>query len=187
MVRKMLLSWTVTLILLHTTLTHGKDINVKNGGYWGDWGEMYMCPPGTVATGFDLKVEPPQRAGDDTALNAIKLLCTKPEESDIYAEITSTTGRWGSWTGIQWCPSGALISFALKVESYQDNDNTAANNIKFQCSDNNILTGNGGRWGTFCDWSDICQSGICGIRTRVEPPQGGEDDTALNNVEFRCC
>ncbi|XP_073479125.1 vitelline membrane outer layer protein 1-like [Aquarana catesbeiana] len=188
MVRKMLLSWTVTLILLHTTLTHGKDINVNNGGNWGDWGWMDMCPPGTVATGFDLKVEPSQGKGDDTALNAIKLLCTKRWESGIYAEITSTTGRWGSWTGIQWCPSGFLVKFALQVEPSQgDGDDTAANNIMFQCSDNNILTGNGGRWGTFSYLSDICQSGICGIITRVEPDQGGGDDTALNDVKFRCC
>ncbi|XP_073479124.1 vitelline membrane outer layer protein 1 homolog [Aquarana catesbeiana] len=186
MVRKMLLSWTVTLILLHTTLTHGKDIYVNNGGYWGDWGWMDMCPPGTVATGFDLKVEPPQGDGDDTALNAIKLFCTKSGES--YAEITSTTGRWGSWTGARWCPSGVLISFALQVERPLGNgDDTAANNIMFQCSNNNILTGYGGRWGTFSDWSDFCQSGICGIRTRVEPAQGGGDDTALNDVKFRCC
>ncbi|XP_073479121.1 vitelline membrane outer layer protein 1-like [Aquarana catesbeiana] len=188
MVRKMLLSWIVTLILLHTTLTHGKDINVNNGGKWGVWGKLEMCPYNTVASGFELKVEPPQGDGDDTALNVIKLLCTKPGDRTIQAEITSAEGRWGRWTGIQWCPSGFLVRFALQVERPQgDGDDTAANNIMFQCSDNNILTGYGGKWGTFGNWSDMCQSGICGIRTLVEPDQGRGDDTALNDVVFRCC
>ncbi|XP_077326863.1 vitelline membrane outer layer protein 1 homolog [Lithobates pipiens] len=191
MVRKMLLSWIVTLTLLHTTLIHGKDIYVNNGGPWGVWEWLDMCPYNTVASGFDLKVEPPRRDGDDTALNAIKLLCTKPGEREsrtIQAQITSKEGGWGRWTGIQWCPSGFLISFALQVEWPQGNgDDTAANNIMFQCSDNNILTGNGGGWGTFGDWSERCESGICGIRTRDELPQGNGDDTALNDVAFRCC
>ncbi|XP_077326862.1 vitelline membrane outer layer protein 1-like [Lithobates pipiens] len=188
MVRKMLLSWIATFTLLHTTLIHGKEISVDNGGPWGVWGDLENCPPGTVATGFALKIEGPQGKGDDTALNAIKLLCTKPCERIIQREIISLAGRWGSWIDIQWCPSGVLSSFALQVEQpIGKGDDTAANNIKFQCSNDNILTGNGGRWGTFSNWSDRCQSGICGIKTKVEPEQGRGDDTALNNVMFSCC
>ncbi|CAI9549537.1 unnamed protein product, partial [Staurois parvus] len=97
--------------------------------------------------------------------------------------------RWGVWTGVQWCPTGNLISFALQVEQPLpgDGDDTAANNIMFQCSDQKILVGNGGAWGTYGQWSDVCRNGICGIRTRVEAPQGSGDDTALNDVKFRCC
>ncbi|XP_040202845.1 vitelline membrane outer layer protein 1-like [Rana temporaria] len=188
MARKMLLSWIVTFTLLHATLTHNQEISVNNGGPWGVWGDLENCPPGTVATGFALKNEGPQGNGDDTGLNAIKLFCTKPCERIIQGEKMSLAGSWGSWTDIQWCPSGVLIRFALQVEGSQGNgDDTAANNIKFQCCDNSILTGNGGRWGTFGDWSDKCQSGICGIKTSVEPSQGKGDDTALNGVVFRCC
>ncbi|XP_077326864.1 vitelline membrane outer layer protein 1 homolog [Lithobates pipiens] len=186
--RKMLLNWIVTLTLLHTTLIHGEDIYVTNGGPWGVWEWMDVCPSNTVASGFELKVESPQGDGDDTALNAIRLLCTKPGDRTIQAKIMSKEGGWGSWTGVRWCPSGFLISFALQVEpSIGDGDDTAANNIMFQCSDNNILTGNGGSWGTFGDWSKMCRYGICGIRTKVEPSQGKGDDTALNDVVFRCC
>ncbi|XP_040198027.1 vitelline membrane outer layer protein 1-like [Rana temporaria] len=188
MVRKMLLSWIVALTLLHATLTHGQEISVNNGGGWGDWGWMDTCPSGTVATGFELKVEKPQGNGDDTALNAIKLLCTRPGDRYVQAQIMSKQGGWGNWNGYQWCPSGYLISFALQVEGSQgDGDDTAANNIMFQCSDNNILTGYGGGWGTFGSWSGKCHSGICGIRTKVERDQGKGDDTAMNDVVFRCC
>ncbi|XP_073480295.1 vitelline membrane outer layer protein 1 homolog [Aquarana catesbeiana] len=188
MARTMLLNWIVTLTLLYTTLTHEQDIHVNNGGIWGYQGQMDMCPPGTKATGFDLLVEPPQGDGDDTALNAIKLLCTKPGDRTIRAEITSKTGAWGIWTGVKWCSYGALFRFSLQVEaSIGSDDDTAANNIKFECPYPKILEGNGGRWGTYGGWSDMCQKGICGIQTRVEDSQGSGDDTALNDVIFRCC
>jgi hypothetical protein len=47
-------------------------------GLWGDWGPAQSCPQGERAIGFQLKVESPQPGdGDDTALNAIALLCTR--------------------------------------------------------------------------------------------------------------
>ncbi len=45
--------------------------------YWGDWGKVRYCPEGEKATGFSLKTEREQGpGGDDTALNAIALICT---------------------------------------------------------------------------------------------------------------
>ncbi|CAI9606239.1 unnamed protein product [Staurois parvus] len=96
--------------------------------------------------------------------------------------------RWGTWTTIKWCPSGRIIQFALQVEQPLpgNGDDTAANNIRFRCSDNTVLIGIGGPWGTWGLWSAICVNGIVGIKTRVEPPQGPGDDTSLNNVIFLC-
>ncbi|XP_056425630.1 vitelline membrane outer layer protein 1 homolog [Hyla sarda] len=126
--------------------------------------------------------------GDDTALNSIKLYCSSYRSRDVGDTITSTTGGWGDWTYVSWCPSGNLISFALKVEPPQGKgDDTAANNIMMQCSDHTILGGNGGPWGNYGSWSGICPGGICGIQTRVEGSQGKGDDTALNDVRFECC
>eukprot|EP00727_Mastigamoeba_balamuthi_P012573 m51a1_g7939 hypothetical protein (372) ;mRNA; f:89401-105309 len=43
---------------------------------WGDWSKWYDCPAGTAVTGIRTRVEIPQGKGDDTALNAIHLLCS---------------------------------------------------------------------------------------------------------------
>ncbi|XP_056425629.1 vitelline membrane outer layer protein 1-like [Hyla sarda] len=182
-----MLSLVIASLVIQTTLTYGSTISVTNGGYWGDWGYLQRCPSGTSAIGFSLKVER-EIDGDDTALNGIKLYCAPNGRRFVKGTITSTVGNWGDWTYVSWCPGGNLISFALKVEPTQGKgDDTAANNIMMQCSDKNILTGNGGRWGNYGGWSGVCSMGICGIRTKVEGQQGRGDDTALNDVKFECC
>jgi len=74
-----------------------------------------------------------------------------------------------------------------------DPDNTAANNIHFQCSDGRLLRGVGnenGQWSA--TYSDECPTGICGIQTKVKAPTPfpagvAVDETALNDVRFECC
>ena len=46
-------------------------INVQQG----DWGVLDMCPNGTYAQGFSLKLEEDQAGGDNSALNAVQLIC----------------------------------------------------------------------------------------------------------------
>lgn len=97
---------------------------------------------------------------------------------------------FGEWSEPQWCPSGALSSFQLRVEPYQGIfvDDTSANNIRFRCSSNPKLEGPGMTWGEYGEWSDDCrQGGICGIQTKMEVYQAGLDDTSLNDVRFHCC
>lgn len=94
--------------------------------------------------------------------------------------------RWGTWTSFQDCPGGYLISFSLRIEEPQGgDDDTAANNIQFRRSDATVPVGDGLSWGRFGPWSEICK--ICGLQFKIEPHQGLQDDTALNNVKFSCC
>ncbi|XP_017538196.1 vitelline membrane outer layer protein 1-like [Pygocentrus nattereri] len=166
---------------------------VSNGGPWGTWGGREMCPNGYYAAGFSLKVEHPVD-GDDTALNGISLHCVNTRAgkllfSDVVS-VTSGVGSWGKWTARKWCPSGMLMSFRLRVEGPQgDGDDTAANNIMFECSgDVRNLVGEGTSWGEWGGWSKYCRGkGICGIQTKLEGSQGSGDDTALNDVKFFCC
>ncbi|XP_067417947.1 vitelline membrane outer layer protein 1 homolog [Emydura macquarii macquarii] len=159
-------------------------IDVNNGGIWGTWGEEQSCPDGSFATGFSLKVELPQLAGDDTALNGIRLLCSNG------TSIQSNVGPWGYWTPVKNCPSGSrLTQFRLRVEPCQGlKDDTAANNIEFVCTDGTELKGDGRCWGKWGPQSHSCGlQGVCTIATKVEAPQGKGDDTALNDIYLKCC
>ncbi|XP_073681060.1 vitelline membrane outer layer protein 1-like [Garra rufa] len=180
------------------------DINRKNRWWlvvyyatnWGSWGFKDVCPNGTYAAGFSLKVEELSDGfwDDNTALNGIRLHCIDPAKGlsssyENYASVQSDVGSWGEWTEIKWCPSGFLTAFQLRVEPSQGiEDDTAANNIRFSCTGGSELVGDGTDWGDWGGWSSTCKGkGICGIRTRVEKPQGMRDDTALNDVHMLCC
>ncbi|XP_051777968.1 vitelline membrane outer layer protein 1 homolog [Erpetoichthys calabaricus] len=162
-------------------------ISVRNGGQWGKWQFPEHCPNGWIAFGFALKVEANQGTGDDTALNGIRLFCKASAVSTESHIIESESGLWGTWTSTQWCRNGFLKAFLLKVQHPQGNgDDTAANDIKFICSDGTVLAGHGQVWGEWGDQSGTCVKGISGIQTKVQSPQGDGDETALNDVRFFC-
>ena len=58
---------------------------------------------------------------------------------------------WGDWSRIRYCPLGQrLISFQLRVEGKRGlRDDTAVNNIKFRCTGNQVLEGDGNEWGEY--------------------------------------
>ncbi|XP_075061815.1 vitelline membrane outer layer protein 1 homolog [Mixophyes fleayi] len=161
-------------------------ITTDNGGKWGTWGKVEMCPPGYKAKGVSLKVEPYQGEDDDTALNGVRLHCF--HKNNYTATVQSSTGSWGDWGPIILCSHGYIEAYQLKVEPYRGNgDDTAANNIKIQCSNGQTLEAAGGPWGTYGSWSNACEYEVCGIRTKVEPYQGEGDDTAFNDLRMYCC
>ncbi|XP_062407989.1 vitelline membrane outer layer protein 1 homolog [Sardina pilchardus] len=172
-------------MLILSLVHHSEELSIHvHGGPWGDWKGVQMCPRNSRAYGFSLKVERPQGGGDDTALNGIRLYC----KHGTYISVVESGGNWGDWTSRKACASGYLDSFQLRVEGGQGwGDDTAANNMNARCSSGQILHGVGGRWGEWGTWSSRCQNGVCGLQVRVESPQGGGDDTALNNVRLICC
>nr|XP_028582024.1 vitelline membrane outer layer protein 1-like [Podarcis muralis] len=164
--------------------SYNSVLMVSNGGERGEWGQIEFCPKGH-AYGFSLKVKTERYQGvidDDTSLNGIRLHCSSG------AVVQSTVGPWGVWTKVKECPTGYLVAFTLKVEAPQGlGDDTAANNIQFQCGDGTVLEGESTNFGTYGDWSKPCPTGaICGIQTKVKDLALG-DNTALNDVKFFCC
>ena len=161
---------------------------IKSDGLtnWGDWGLPEFCPYNHYAVGYNSKIEhPPTEGNDDTALNSIRLIC-----SDA-SFISSSNGYWGNWGENVYCENNTKLSgFAMKSQEIQvgEKDDTAANAIKFYCSDKELFNKNEAQWGR---WGKLIlcpnNTGICGLKTQVEMAQDKGDDTALNNVIFYCC
>jgi hypothetical protein len=160
-----------------------------NGGRWGSWTRPTYCPPGTWAGGYTMRVEPSLGSGDDTALNAVALYCRDRGGREI-ARISPHPGYWGTWGEGANCPQGSFLThFSLKVEQPQGSgDDTAANSVRFSCSNGQLIEARGQKWGSYGQWSGgFANSAICGVRAKFEEKQGSGDDTALNDLEFFWC
>ncbi len=161
-----------------------------NGGGWGSWTVVKYCPEGSWASEFGQRVEYPQGVGDDTALNSVALYCTDRNGNPVGSYVTPHIGHWGSWA-YNKCQRGAhMTHFRLKVEGWQGpSDDTSANAVNFWCSSAvEIGASNAGAWGGWGSWKGgYSNAAICGVKEKMESPQGSGDDTALNDVQFVWC
>ncbi|KAM8974474.1 vitelline membrane outer layer protein 1 homolog [Pelodytes ibericus] len=103
-------------------------------------------------------------------------------------------GYWGTWGDMESCPDGYLAKgFSLKVEDKQGKgDDTAVNAIRLHClphystTQESTVTSAQGPWGSWTSpfW---CLGGFLqSFSLKVEPPQRRGDDTAINNIKFKC-
>lgn len=166
-------------------------------GHWGDFSDWKFCPPGTFAHGYQMRVEKAQgskKKEDDTALNAIRLACVDRQGSGENT-ITPHEGWWGDWQDWAYCNGsepfvGAEMLIEKELGHGLDQDDTAANAVRFEClGGNTIEAPHQVGWG---DWKGMskCPNGqaICGVQVRVEVDQGKDkDDTAMNGARFACC
>lgn len=156
--------------------------NVTN---WGTWGKMESCPDDTFAFGFQLLSENPTK-DDNTALNGIRLHCRKQNGTSTFQRISSKQGVYGEWRTRYECKQGALTGFQLRVESFKEgskkadkkkkHDQTATNNIRFQCTkasgDSTWMEGDGNTWGSWgLEHNCPTNYAICGIKTQIEDHQ----------------
>jgi hypothetical protein len=110
-------------------------------------------------------------------------------------------GSWGGWQlDSSLCPAGMwAVGYQMRVEGSQGgglsggNDDTSLNSVNLLCQ--NLTTGaqqwigsHPGVWGSWYPGSTCSGSNnlLKGARMRIEAPQGGDDDTAANDVEFAC-
>ena len=54
----------------------GSDLEANWKRNLDDWGEWKQCDEGQIVTGFRTRNEKPQGSMDDTALNAIEVMCS---------------------------------------------------------------------------------------------------------------
>jgi len=105
---------------------------ITNKGAWGLWA---TCVTNSYAIGFILKTQQLDKTVDNTALNAIKLLCAPYPQlpADQAVEIQSLEGDYGDWGRKFTCPKGSHAN-AFQLRSEQegagDGDDSGANNFK---------------------------------------------------------
>jgi hypothetical protein len=172
------------------------DITLHDGN-WGSWGCIDWCPSDSYVYAINLRSEPHQMPGDDTAMNGISGWCFNRYTGQHNHFVTSTVGGWGSWQLLNniLCNNvnTPIAGGQLRVEGSQGSgDDTSANSLKFAClgspgtwTEVGHANNNWGSWGS----QALCPGGsaVCGIQTRVEGNQGGGDDTSLNGARFYCC
>ena len=89
--------------------------------------------------------------------------------------IAERTDGFGEWMSKYRCGGSIAIGFELRTEDPQPNndDDSAANNLRLSCTGGKELEGDGLAWG---QWTgpQRCDDGygICGIRAQIEPYQG---------------
>ena len=123
--------------------THTGSFTLE-GGFWGDWGPKELCSYPNFVTKMELKIERP--GGDDTALNAIRLTCADGKT------IQSSHEQWGTWRGVKVCPSKSYIKGAHIRRGEKGGDDTAANGVRFECTNGIERHPGDGYWGGWTPW-----------------------------------
>lgn len=164
-------------------------------GFWGEWQGAMDAPKGYLACGMALRDEPGQGAGDDSAINAIKVVYCSISKWSEQTIVDLNTGIWGNWKSTVMCPTGYFINAVqAKVEANQGSgDDSALNALRIRCKHPLVQTApqelslEYGGWGSWGKWLEFPSSYICGGQVRFQWNQGSGDDTALNGVRFRFC
>lgn len=105
--------------------------------------------------------------------------------------------KWGDWRPMADCPPGTwAIGFEQRVEppNAKGEDDTALNSVRLVCASEDrgaptvTVSSHEGWWGSWAS-SPTCAPGqwLEQGRIRIEARQGGDkDDTAANDVQFKC-
>ncbi|XP_073708434.1 vitelline membrane outer layer protein 1-like [Garra rufa] len=136
--------------------------------------------------------------GLHVSIQSVTVRVSKPR--NYTSELTVSNGMdWGTWGSKEICPTGMYAAgFSLKVEELSFwTDNTALNGIRLHCVDPTkslsvtyydyaTVHSDVGSWG---QWTKIqwCPFGfLTAFQLRVKSSRGFEDDTAANNIRFKC-
>ncbi|XP_053162296.1 vitelline membrane outer layer protein 1-like [Hemicordylus capensis] len=86
--------------------------------------------------------------------------------------------------------SSASLTSLIPVQDYQGplawNDDTGLNGIRLHCTDGTTIESTVGHVGNWREIDSCPKGNLQQFSLQVEKPQGIRDDTAANNILFRC-
>ena len=145
----------------------------------GKWGPTRVCSSAYVV-GMKVKMQEEKGwKGDDTGINAIRLICDDGEE------LVSAEGHQGEWSE-PMKGKGIMIGVQFRSDGDSLSDDAATAGVRFMDwnRDEYIYEGYFGKWQ---DWKECPHtSAIIGFQTQVEGYKTFRDNTALNRVRFIC-
>ena len=160
---------------------------------WGSWKEWKYCDANIIAIGYKFTWEPPQGSGgdgnDDSGGNGFWIRCSN------NGNLIGHAGKWNVKKEERNCDKGSYVS-AIEVNSEPDQkggDDMALTNVRIWCrnpvngKEKQLPTPSAptpGKW----TGKKTCPPyfGVSGVRVKIEPYQGGDDDSMLNKIEVRC-
>ena len=177
-------------------------------GNWGPWSAWQFCPgEGNNVVGVRVRIEE-RFWGDNTGINAFEFICQKGERIKPHG------GHWGVWAeGDRCLTDQQLYLFQLSsIKPAGGHDDYGAFGFGYECvaaqggagmSDSAKIgpckthihpcpswdryKSSDGHFGEVTGEHNGQHFAICGLRVRVEEPQGDGDDTALNGLELAYC
>uniref|UniRef100_A0A8B9GTP5 Vitelline membrane outer layer 1 homolog b n=1 Tax=Astyanax mexicanus TaxID=7994 RepID=A0A8B9GTP5_ASTMX len=122
--------WTIRLLYARSLQIITPALN------WGTWTNIKWCWSGLMKN-FQLRVEPPQGNGDDTAVNNVRRCMLSRFQCTAGGEITGEGTSWGDWGGwSKWCSATGICGIQTKIEGSQGSgDDTSLNDVRFFCCD----------------------------------------------------
>jgi len=154
---------------------------------WGTWHPDGFCPEGMWAIGLQVRDHANQGKKDDSALNAVRLLCAPLGAATSYEAVSSYEGLWGDWGTQTICADSIVAGFDLRTQVEHGSDNLGVTRLKLHCA-NGVVTELGSfDWGVYAG-TKLCPRGsaVCGSRIQFEDEHRG-DNAAMTNIEMACC
>lgn len=155
---------------------------------WGDWSNWESCPSGSFVKRFKRRFggsEYVNGVSDSFGLMDITFTCSDASNTQIKGALFSSSVT--AFSDLKNCPNFVRFKgFSIDNPGILNNGNEiGANGINMMCEDNTEIYSDT----VFKKWR-LCpdNSFICGLRVQIKVYQGNaSDDTALNNIDMKCC
>lgn len=180
------------------------DYTSIDEGPWGEWLDARNGPNGYFACGIQLRHQDYQGSGDDTAINAIRIIYCQYNNWEMKLKDNLNEGTIGEWKEALMCPEDQYI-YSVQVKNAaprgygvtEPYDDISINQLKFACkhpktyTNPNLYTVSGFEYNPSSDnygtWVGFEDKFVCGGRVRFDTSPSWEDETGVSGLRLKFC